>query len=84
MTILPRTIPWIGPLTAAGLIMFGWGAWLRGEPENPVAAAAAAASPPAAAEAAPKSSAQEDRLSGAPPEIQSLFNLGATYVDRKE
>jgi tetratricopeptide (TPR) repeat protein len=83
MTILFRRVPWIRPLTAAGLIMIGWEAVLRGEPEGP-AAAASAVTPIAAAGAEPASAAARTPAPEAPPEIQSLFSLGATYIEHKE
>ncbi len=83
MMILFRTRRWAGPLVAAGLVVIGWGAALRGEPENPVPAAATGApQPPLVAERA--SDAAKMSISGAPDEIQSLFNLGASYVSLKE
>ena len=83
MTMPFRFLPWIGLLTAAGLVVAGWGTALRGEPERPVAAASAV-TPPAAVGAKPAAAAVQTPASEAPHEIQSLFNLGATYVDRKE
>ena len=82
MTKLLCPVPWIRPLTAAGLVMLGWGASLRGEPESPAAVATAA--PPTAAAAEPVQTATKNPGAQIPHEIQSLFNLGATYVDRKE
>jgi tetratricopeptide (TPR) repeat protein len=81
MTLRLRTQSWIGPLAAAGLIMIGSGARMRGEPDSP---AAAKASSPAVAKATAAPAAVKAAVSGMPHEIQSLFNLGATYVDRKE
>ena len=55
MTMFLRTVPWIGPLTAAGLIMVGVGVTVRGEPEGP--ASAAVVPPPVSAAAEPVSAA---------------------------
>ena len=83
MTMPFRFLPWIRMLPAAGLVLAGWGTALRGEPGSPVAAASAVI-PPAAVGAQPASAAVPAPVSETPHEIQSLFNLGATYVDRKE
>jgi tetratricopeptide (TPR) repeat protein len=83
MTMEFPFFPWIRRLTAAGLASAGLGAALRGEPVSSVAAASAAI-PPAVVGTAPASAAVPASASEAPHEIQSLFNLGATYVDRKE
>jgi tetratricopeptide (TPR) repeat protein len=82
MTMFLRTVPWIGPLTAAGLIMVGVGVTVRGEPEGP--ASAAVVPPPVSAAAEPVSAAPKAMVPEGPPEIQSLFKLGATYIDHKD
>jgi tetratricopeptide (TPR) repeat protein len=81
MTILSRLAPWILSVLATGLAFSGPETPPRGDPatgasdSSGVPVATAEDNPPVAA----KLTASE-----APHEIQSLFALGATYVDHKE
>jgi tetratricopeptide (TPR) repeat protein len=80
MTLLFRVSPWIQSLVAAGLALIGPGTPLQGDPVG----AAPVSGAPVAVAAAPAPMAGNAPASEAPHEIQSLFNLGVTYVEHKD
>ena len=80
MIILSRAAPWVLPLVATSLVISGLVASVRGDPGP----GASAAGPPAVIAGSPAAAGGPEPVAEAAREIQSLFNLGSTYLDRKE